>query len=520
MIRAKFVYTWFSRKLVLRLVSGVVALMACAVASAMTMQEAERVINAGQRACDRGEYANAISLLTRARNAAKAGGWQYLNYRAAYNLGVSYYYISDYSDALHYYNEAYNICMSGKLGVGEVNNVLNGIAGIYFNEGNWQKVEAMTKRCLQGSLKANDSTKIVTYLSNLTLLYNKLGRLDESKRALNEAKPYMKGCVNPLAIMTHKVVCAEFTHLSGDDDAVITLSKEIMGSKYAIAHDKTVVAGYLVDIYTRRGDKAHALQWAQVGGRIATTDSKPEFYDALSRLYMSIGDMRRALEYKDSVIAFKDSLAVIEGRKMLENEHVRFAVQQERNSMNAQLASVKSQRLVFFIIALICVVIVVVAVFVIRFMRLRNRQRQLIMDLRLEKEKNERILAEQQMRETELLSQYQKEKMKDALKAKEQEVQINSRLRSLLKNDTKLDEFMVQFEALYPNFVHNLQKRHPELTVSDVRFLAYIRMNLSNKEIASLLGITPDSSTRKKIRLSKRLGLQSSRDLYNYVAGI
>lgn len=488
--------------------------------NAITQHETEQSVNAGQKACDEGRYADAIKLLLKARNDARGNGWQYLNYRAAYNLGVAYFYISDYSDALHYYNEAYNICVNQKLGEEQRANVLNGIAGIYFNEGNWKKVEEITRKCLDNSLQRHDSTRVITYSSNLSLLFNKLGRLAESKKAFVDSRPYLKGCHSQLSIMSHKIVLAELCHLSGDYAAVESLAPEIVNSQYALAHDKTVVSGYMVDIYTQRHDTARAMQWVRCGEKFATADSKPEFYQILSHLFIVMGRPSLALAYKDSVIAYKDSMIANGDEKMLENEHVRFAVQEERNSMNDQLASMKSQRLVFFIIALICIIVIVVVLFAMRYMRLRAKQKRLVMELQLEKEKNERILAEQQVKETELVSHYQNEKMRDALRAKDQEVQINSRLRSLLKNDTKLDDFMVQFESLYPNFVHDLQQLHPDLTVSDVRFIAYLRMNLSNKEIAALLGITPDSCTRKKIRLSKRLGLKSSRELYNYIVSI
>ena len=43
---------------------------------------------------------------------------------------------------------------------------------------------------------------------------------------------------------------------------------------------------------------------------------------------------------------------------------------------------------------------------------------------------------------------------------------------------------------------------------------------MQTKDIAALLNITPDSCKRRKIRLSKKLGLETSSDLYSHILGI
>ena len=43
-------------------------------------------------------------------------------------------------------------------------------------------------------------------------------------------------------------------------------------------------------------------------------------------------------------------------------------------------------------------------------------------------------------------------------------------------------------------------------------------MNLSNKDIASLLNITPESCKRRRIRISKKLRLDTSAHLFDYIS--
>ena len=93
-------------------------------------------------------------------------------------------------------------------------------------------------------------------------------------------------------------------------------------------------------------------------------------------------------------------------------------------------------------------------------------------------------------------------------------------LRHLLKENNEKENFLVNFEAANPGFMQHLQSLHPDLLPSELRFLAYVRMNLQTKEIASLLNINPESCRRRKIRLSKKLNLDSSSELYNYIIGM
>ena len=92
-----------------------------------------------------------------------------------------------------------------------------------------------------------------------------------------------------------------------------------------------------------------------------------------------------------------------------------------------------------------------------------------------------------------------------------------SNLRQQLGDSTRQDDFLIQFKQSNPHFVENILARHPDLLDSDLRFLSYVLQRLPQADIASLLNITPDSCKRRKIRLSKKLGLQSSTELYEYL---
>ena len=64
----------------------------------------------------------------------------------------------------------------------------------------------------------------------------------------------------------------------------------------------------------------------------------------------------------------------------------------------------------------------------------------------------------------------------------------------------ELDSGNLHFQAL-------LKARYATLTAYDLRLCTYLKANLTTKEIAMLLNITPDSVKKAKHRLRKKMGI-------------
>lgn len=71
-----------------------------------------------------------------------------------------------------------------------------------------------------------------------------------------------------------------------------------------------------------------------------------------------------------------------------------------------------------------------------------------------------------------------------------------------------MDHLLLELESANNHFQHQLKRRHPGLTAYDLRLCTYLKANLSTKEIATLLNITPDSVKKAKHRLRRRLGMK------------
>jgi DNA-binding CsgD family transcriptional regulator len=90
-------------------------------------------------------------------------------------------------------------------------------------------------------------------------------------------------------------------------------------------------------------------------------------------------------------------------------------------------------------------------------------------------------------------------------------------LENDLRNEDQWKNFLVHFERVHPDFYRKLNERYPNLTKQDHRLMAYLRMQLSTKEIAQLLGVNYESVNTTRYRIRKKLNLPKEVDLSTFV---
>ena len=89
-----------------------------------------------------------------------------------------------------------------------------------------------------------------------------------------------------------------------------------------------------------------------------------------------------------------------------------------------------------------------------------------------------------------------------------------------LNNTDDWKMFQEAFNNADKNFLKKVKDKHPSLTPNDLRLCAYLRLNLSSKEIAPLLNISPRSVEVKRYRLRKKMELPHDSNLTNYILEI
>jgi len=168
-----------------------------------------------------------------------------------------------------------------------------------------------------------------------------------------------------------------------------------------------------------------------------------------------------------------------------------------------------------------------------------NFQRQAIIS---EKEiirlRNEKLRADMIYRDKELANQtmsiIQKNKLLSKLKEELQQMQkstgdhelkrkmvdLEKRINKEIDNKKQNKVFKTYFEEVHEAFFERIKKIHPDLSSRELYLSAYIRMNLSSKEIAALQNITYRGVEIGRYRLRKKLNLSREVNLSTYLSNI
>ena len=86
------------------------------------------------------------------------------------------------------------------------------------------------------------------------------------------------------------------------------------------------------------------------------------------------------------------------------------------------------------------------------------------------------------------------------------------------KNQEKFwKNYITHYNRANKGLIDLLFERHPSLTQNELKHFLYIDMQLSNKEVSQLLGITDESVKKARQRLKKKLGLSADTTLKSYL---
>ena len=121
----------------------------------------------------------------------------------------------------------------------------------------------------------------------------------------------------------------------------------------------------------------------------------------------------------------------------------------------------------------------------------------------------------------------QKNEVLESLKQKVQELkskstnqgcqQIIQAINFNLKDDNNWENFTRYFEKVHSGFSKTIRDKFPSITTNELRLMALLRMNMSSKEIASILNISVEGVKKARYRLRKKMELDTNESLQDTV---
>ncbi len=527
-----------------------------------SLEQWKKVIDSGFVAMDKGNYSVALEYLMKSQIAAEKNNWHQEHFEIKNNLGIIYLDLGDYGEALNNYLDAYTIAIN-HLDQKKEMTVLNNIAVLYSIEKNFEKGKEYYLKAYDIAKAENDSKKIVMYSVNLARVANSTNDLKSGKRYIDEAMQHLKGEEpNSVARIQVEITHAEHLLLTGD----VAVAKEILFSlfektkknKHKSYHISIIT--HLARIFLQEGKTDKCIYYLQLAlQNVKDLDMKLNILETLSEVYTEKKDFEKALSFKNRFVEIKDSLSTIHKSKLYENNKVKFEVQNYKNELHNSLEKSNTERKIFFAAVAIFIILFFLVFRMFRNRAIKQEQKKIIAEreqkiiaLELEKEKNENLLLEKHVKEIENEALLEQETLKNEIEQKNrklsakalylsgrnemieeivnslselpdvsQNIKLKNRIKSLkehLKTDSEWDNFIVHFEEVNQGLLSTLKEKHPDLSSNDIRFICYVYMNLSLKEISTIFNITQEACRKRKERIFKKMEIDKDVSFYDYLS--
>ena len=279
--------------------------------------------------------------------------------------------------------------------------------------------------------------------------------------------------------------------------------------------------------------KQAAVLSEQIGIKIYTK----EVYNNLSNVYEKQNNFKDALRYHQLYSALNDSIFNEENSQQINELSAKYESEKKEKEiavlkLEQTITETQNKRKKFIYVSII-IMIIMMAFFLLNRQRLKSKKDKIIF------EKQEALLAaEKQKTEDELLHAKKlldnyTENLIDKNKAIEDLIYENEKLKGLkavelykekmdnlddLNNATILtnedwEKFKDLFEQVYKGFFIRLKDKFPNLTNAETRLISLIKLNLDTKQMANMLGVSPNTITMTKYRLRKKINLSEKQDV-------
>lgn len=528
--------------------------------SVNSRQDCQRLIEQGNVQKTNKNYSEAFKSYTEAESMAKKNSWYRELCTVENQFGIIYVELSNYGKALRYYQDAWKIVQDHPELKLNSSAILSNIGNLYHKANDIDKaLEYYEKAYALAKKNKNDDSRTLLAL-NIANFYSKKNELKKGRAYLDEVKDLPK---KKRLEQGWKINYAENLYLAGETDRAEALCKPLLKEIDRKKNNEgyLFLCDLLTRIYIKTNQPNLAIEYAKRALKDNTLDQKINLYTSLSKIYFQKKQYETAWKYRDSVDFAKDSLSVRINRQLFEENKVKFDVQEYQNELKTNKKIYDAKIKIYWV-----VIILVLLLFFFIYSWQKNRiakqrQERLLIDnkqhitsLELKQEKNEHLLLERKMTVLKHKSHLKQEQFKNKISQKNRELsatalyhsgrnellekiisalgnisavaenkEVNNFIKTLkshIKTDSEWKEFTNHFEKVNPGFLKNLKEKHIKLTKKDIRFLCYIYMNLSTKEICTIFSITQEAFWKRKQRLSEKMELEKGASFYDYILSL
>lgn len=436
-----------------------------------------------------GQYPSAYQLASDAENYFKKNRNLLQQASAEVHSGTILYEIGDYESAVrklenacrHYQEAGFPVCAT--------KNQLNLSNALYFQGEREQSIE-MLRNLAGNPISRADTVFLINVMISLINIsdYQYDSYIDT---ALNLAK---QSGISQLILLTH-----------------FSKGKKLMldnRNDSALACFQTCQQLFR----TKRTDLIHALP----------------VLSSLAQAHARLGHSDSAYIFLNQYITLKDSILDQGGLMDYQRAEMKMAIDAARTEAKLQKEKNRLQRNITYIIISTLVIIAGMGFYILSLSRKKERISKQLKEAELREAmlKNQQISCELDSKNRELMSNIlliteKNNALKQILESTEQKLQQHKipyqegnqlvfQLKSLLNESNEWIFFKQHFESVHPQFFRKLKETCPYLSENELRICAIIRIGMSNKEIAKMIGIEAKTIFTIRYRIRKKIFKQEA----------
>ena len=414
------------------------------------------------------------------------------------NIGSAYFNFGDNRNARKYYAEAQALPPSYKKRFPI--NLQNTLGLIYRSEKRYAEAEKNFRKAYAMAQANKDSTWMGIAAGNIGISYFAQGKYDEAI---------------PLLEMDVRESLKALERDNGLHSLLILMKINLQKKNWEVLAEQIKLAR---EVLPHTGNPYQHLK---------------ELYPILAQQSARQGNMFLAYRYTDSASMVKDSLYKRRDAFLLARAENKADLEKYRADVDRLEAQKKYQGLWVKSLLAGVLLLLVIATLVINRQRLLYKQRQ--NRLQAEKATMEDEL-QQAARKLQDFTQSIREKNKQleqfAAELKQTQHQpvatdfildqatLVQLQQATILTDDQWEDFRQTFETVHKGFLQRLKEKLPGLSPAETRFMVLSKLELTNKEMAAMLGVSPEAIRLTRHRLRKKLESRGEQSLEELIISI
>lgn len=242
----------------------------------------------------------------------------------------------------------------------------------------------------------------------------------------------------------------------------------------------------------------------------------------LSLAFEKTGDFAKALEMHRVFKALHDSIISNEQVQRTERLELQYQYEKQRkeNELRQEILIAKKERkaLIYMILSGILLFSIAILFLLNRFQRVKMKQVELELDFR-NKELSTHVMY--LLRKNEFISSIINKLLtiKRSSDNPENDVWIGEILREMQSNvdNTVWTEFEKRFQQVHKDFYKKLLEKYPDLTPNEIKICAFLKLNMTTKDISAITFQSVKSIQVARNRLRKRMGISRDENLVSAI---